>query len=133
MNKRNGSTAAGGEHAYAGERGAKTRTPWPPVTRIAKALGTLVRARGRLRHVPTPQQVRAMAMLDGWEPCSYLLDPAVNWVPPTDEMPVGLEHQLGQQALCFCCRLLSGHDAELVVFPSGHGFVRRRSCSSASL
>ena len=99
-----------------------TRAARPPVGQVARALIALVRDRHRLRHVPSLAQVRAMAELDGWEPCSYLLDPAVNWVPPTDEMPVGLEHELGRQALCFCCRLPSGHDAELVVFPSGHGF-----------
>ena len=98
------------------------RAARPPVGQVARALIALVRDRHRLRHVPSVAQIRAMAELDGWEPCSYLLDPAVNWVPPTDEMPVGLEHELGQQALCFCCRLPSGRDAELVVFPSGHGF-----------
>ena len=98
------------------------RTTRPSVGQVARALFALASRRDRLRHVPTLAQIGAMACWDGSEPCSYLLDRAVNWVPAADEMPVGLEHQLGQQALCFCCRLPSGHDAELVVFPSGDGF-----------
>jgi hypothetical protein len=111
-----------GEPALAGDRSIASRAPWPPIGRVVRAIAELVRARGRLRHVPTLQQVRAMAELEGWEPCSYLLDQAVNWLPPTNEMPVGLERELGEQALSFSCGLPSGHDAELVVFPSGHGF-----------
>jgi hypothetical protein len=106
----------------AGRRSSARRAAWPPVTRVALALGELLRARGRLRHLPTLAQVRAMAELDGWEPCSYVLDPKVNWLPPPDSLLVGLEPQLGRQALAFSCRLPSGHDAELVVLPSGHGF-----------
>ena len=111
-----------GEPTLARRRSLARRAGWPPVTRVARALGELVRAHGRLRHLPTLAQVRAMAELDGWEPCSYLLDPKVNWLPPPDSLLVGLEQQLGRQALAFSCRLPSGHDAELVVLPSGHGF-----------
>ena len=43
-------------------------------------------------------QVRALAHFDGREPCSYLLDPTVNYVP---ELPLGGEDPLGRHALCF--------------------------------
>jgi hypothetical protein len=111
-----------GEYDYADERDAQRRGAWPAVRRVAGTIAELIRARGRVRHVPTLQQVRAMAELDGWEPCSYRLDRTVNWLPPIEEMPVGLERELGRHALSFSCRLPTGHDAELVVFPSGHGF-----------
>ena len=41
-------------------------------------------------------QVRALAHFDGREPCSYLLDPAVNYVP---ELPLGGEDSLGRPVL----------------------------------
>jgi len=62
------------------------------VRRTLRALGRLARARRRMKHVPTRMQVRAMAHFDGREPSSYLLDPAVNFVPelpPEDEDPLG--------------------------------------------
>jgi hypothetical protein len=68
------------------------------VGRTLRALGRLARARGRVRHVPTRMQVRAMAHFDGREPSSYLLDPRVNFVP---ELPLGDEDPRGRHALRF--------------------------------
>ena len=56
------------------------------LARTASAIVRLARARDRLRHVPTVEQIRAMAWFDGREPCSYMLDPERNYVP---ELPVG--------------------------------------------
>ena len=39
-----------------------------------------------------------MAHFEGREPCSYLLDPRVHYVP---ELPLGGEDPLGRHALCF--------------------------------
>jgi hypothetical protein len=72
---------------YGGERSASKRAVRPPLTQVARTVTELVRYRHRLRHVPTLAQVRAMAQLDGWEPCSYLLDRTANYVPAADEMP----------------------------------------------
>ena len=80
----------------------------------------LVRSRRRLAHVPTLMQVRALAHFDGREPCSYLLDPAVNYVP---ELPLGGEDPLGRHALRFtgsCPQ--SGRRVELVTLPDGCAF-----------
>jgi hypothetical protein len=65
-------------------------------------------------------QVRALAHFDGREPCSYLLDPAVNFVP---ELPLGGTESLGRHALRFtgsCPR--SGRPVELVTLPDGCSF-----------
>ncbi|MHB8696183.1 MAG: hypothetical protein ACYDHH_33645 [Solirubrobacteraceae bacterium] len=73
-----------------------------------------------LAHMPTLMQVRAMAHIDGREPCSYLLDPAVNYVP---ELPLGGEDPLGRHALCFTGRHSdSGRPFELVALPDGCAF-----------
>ena len=61
-----------------------------------------------------------MAYFEGHEPCSYLLDPAVNFVP---EFPLGGEDPLGRQALCFTGRdPESGRLFELVTLPDGCAF-----------
>jgi hypothetical protein len=71
-------------------------------------------------HVPTRTQVRAMAHFDGRETSSYLLDPAVNFVP---ELALGGEDRLGRHALKF-----TGEDVgsvrrlELVALPGGGAF-----------
>jgi len=79
-----------------------------------------VRSWRRLGHVPTLMQVRALAHFDGREPCSYLLDPAVNYVP---ELPLGGEDPLGRHALCFTGRRPdSGRRFELVTLPDGCAF-----------
>jgi hypothetical protein len=87
---------------------------------IARALVRLARRRKRLAHVPTLGQVRAMAWFDGREPCSYLLDRAVNFVP--EPMEFGYERELGQHALCFTCRDPYGQAMELVTMRDGGGF-----------
>ena len=88
--------------------------------RTLRAVARLVRSWRRLAHVPTLMQVRALAHFDGREPCSYLLDPAVNFVP---ELPLGGEDPLGRHALCFTGRHPdSGRRFELVTLPDGCAF-----------
>jgi hypothetical protein len=89
------------------------------LARTARAIARLAQARDRLEHVPTVQQVRAMAWLDGREPCSYLLDPERNYVP---ELPVGGADLLGTYALCFTGRWGDGRRSELVALPNGWAF-----------
>ena len=73
-----------------------------------------------MKHVPTRMQVRAMAHFDGREPSSYLLDPAVNYVP---ELPLGGEDPLGRHALRFTGEHAgSGRQFELVALPDGGAF-----------
>ena len=116
--RRNRSTASGGIELP----DVRRRRRWgrgAGVTRTLRALGRLARARGRVKHVPTRMQVRAMAHFDGREPSSYLLDPAVNFVP---ELPLG-EDPLGRHALCFTGRHPdSGRRFELVALPDGCAF-----------
>ena len=90
------------------------------VVRTARAIVRLARAHRRLEHLPTPGQVRAMAWFDGREPCSYLLDRAVNLVP--EPMEFGYESELGQHALSFTCRDRHGRVMELVTMRDGGGF-----------
>ena len=88
--------------------------------RTLRALAQLVRAWRRLAHVPTLMQVRALAHFDGREPCSYLLDPAVNFVP---ELPLGGEDPNGRHGLCFTARHPdNGRRFELVTLPDGCAF-----------
>jgi hypothetical protein len=88
--------------------------------RTLRALAELARWRRRLVHVPTLMQVRALAHFEGREPCSYLLDPAVNYVP---ELPLGGEDPLGRHALCFTgTDRESGRPFELVTLPDGCAF-----------
>ena len=90
------------------------------VRRTVRAIARLARSRRRLAHLPTVMQVRTMAWFEGHEPCSYLLDPAVNFVP---ELPLGGEDPLGRQALCFTGRdPESGRSFELVTLPDGCAF-----------
>ena len=87
---------------------------------MLRALVELVRSRRRLAQLPTLMQVRALAHFDGREPSSYLLDPAVNFVP---ELPLGGEDPLGRHALRFtgsCPQ--SGRRVELVTLPDGCAF-----------
>ena len=58
-----------------------------------------------------------MARLDGREPCSYLLDPRVNFVP---ELLAGYEGKLGRHALCFTAALPHGM-REFVALSDGGG------------
>jgi hypothetical protein len=88
--------------------------------RTARAVVELARSHRRLAHVPTRMQVRALAHFDRRKPCSYLLDPAVNYVP---ELPLGGEDPLGRHALCFTGREPdSGRRFELVTLPDGGAF-----------
>jgi hypothetical protein len=84
----------------------------------ARAAMRLARRGRRLEHWPTLGQVRSMARFDGREPCSYLLDPRVNFVP---ELLAGYEGELGRHALCFTARLPHGV-REFVALSDGGGF-----------
>ena len=112
------STADGAESIYAPARAPEVRTERIGVRRIGAAIARLVCERGRLTHWPTIAQVRAMARFDGREPCSYLLDPGVNFVP---ELLAGYEGELGRHALCFTATLPHGM-REFVALSDGGGF-----------
>lgn len=86
---------------------------------LLRALARVIDARPWVRHRPTWGQLRAMAWLDGYEPCSYLLDPEQNLVP---ELPFGDERQLGTEGLCFTCRLPDGRVTEMVALRHGGAF-----------
>jgi hypothetical protein len=118
--KRNRSTRAGGIPLLDDALPAKERRRGIRVRRMLRAVAQLARSRRRLAHVPTPMQVRALAHVDGREPCSYLLDPAVNYVP---ELPLGREDPLGRHALRFTgSHPDSGRRFELVALPDGGAF-----------
>ena len=119
LSKRNGSTAPGGAFGLDGRDGCpEVRVQRVGVVRTAVAVGRLVREHRRLAHWPTVGQVRTMARFEGREPCSYLLDPDVNFVP---ELLVGYEGELGRHALCFTGRLPYG-TGEFVALSDGGGF-----------
>jgi hypothetical protein len=118
MKKQHRSTADGGESIYAPAQALEVRTERIGVRRIAAAIARLVRERRRLAHWPTIAQVRSMARFGGREPCSYLLDPRVNFVP---ELLAGCEGELGRHALCFTARLPHGM-REFVALSDGGGF-----------
>lgn len=116
--KQHRSTADGGESIYAPAQAPGVRTERIGVRRIAAAIARLVRERRRLAHWPTIAQVRSMARFEGREPCSYLLDPRVNFVP---ELLAGYEGELGRHALCFTATLPHGV-REFVALSDGGGF-----------
>jgi hypothetical protein len=88
--------------------------------RTVRALVELARAHRRLEHLPTVMQVRALAQFEGRERSSYLLDPAVNFVP---ELPLGGEDPRGRHALRFTGEYAgSGRRFELVALPDGGAF-----------
>jgi hypothetical protein len=116
--KQHRTTADGGESMYAPAHTSEVRTERIGVRRIAAALARLVRERRRLAQWPTIAQVRSMARFDGREPCSYLLDPRVNFVP---ELLAGYEGELGRHALCFTATLPHGM-REFVALSDGGGF-----------
>jgi len=119
IDERNGTTAQGGCSLAAMEDPpVKVRRERIGSRRIAAAMLELARSRRRLTHRPTVAQVRTMARLEGREPCSYLLDPLVNFVP---ELIFGYERELGRHALCFTGRLPHGV-REFVAFSDGDGF-----------
>jgi hypothetical protein len=117
--RRNRSTRSGGIAKL--ERFRRSKHPKRGGTcRTLRAVAHLVRSWRRLAHVPTLMQVRALAHFGGREPCSYLLDPTVNYVP---ELPLGGEDPLGRHALCFTGRHPdSGRRFELVTLPDGCAF-----------
>ncbi|MFZ0972735.1 MAG: hypothetical protein WAN22_10960 [Solirubrobacteraceae bacterium] len=116
----NRSTAISGPHDLTDDAARSGRAESASLTRTARALVRLARAHRRLEHVPTLGQVRAMAYFDGREPCSYLLDRRVNFVP--EPMEFGYERELGHHALAFTCRDPYGRAMELVTMRDGGGF-----------
>jgi hypothetical protein len=116
--KQHRSTADGGESIYAPTEANESRNERVGLRRIAATIGRLARERRRLSHWPSLAQVRAMARFDGREPCSYLLDPRVNFVP---ELLAGHEGALGRHALSFTARLPLGV-REFVALSDGGGF-----------
>jgi hypothetical protein len=84
------------------------------VGRAAHVAVELARERRRLSHLPTWAQLEMMARLDGSRPCSYRLDPAVNWLP--ESLPADFPH--GASGLCFAHR-----GGAIVVLPDGAGFA----------
>ena len=120
MVRRNRSTRPGGIPLPGDPVPAEDATRRADLGRTIRALVELARSRRRLAHVPTLMQVRALAHFDGREPSSYLLDPAVNYVP---ELPLGGEDPIGRHALCFTGRHPdSGRRFELVTLPNGCAF-----------
>ena len=119
MCRRNRSTGPGGIK-LPDDRRRRKRGRGAGARRTLRALGRLARARGRMEHVPTRMQVRAMAHFDGREPSSYLLDRVVNYVP---QLPLGGEDPLGRHALRFTGEYAaSGRRFELVALPDGGAF-----------
>ena len=117
--KRNRSTGAGGiplpdDPLPAKRRETRQRAPDAPRARPA---GALTPPAGP----PADDDAGARdGALQGREPCSYLLDPKVNYVP---ELPVGGEDPLGRHGLCFTGRHPdSGRRFELVTLPDGCAF-----------
>ena len=116
----NRSTSVSGAHDPASEDAPPAPCDGAGLVRTARAIVRLARARRRLEHVPTLGQVRAMAWFDGREPCSYLLDRAVNFVP--EPMEFGYESELGHHALAFTCQDGYGRTMALVTMRDGGGF-----------
>ena len=120
MMRRNRTTRSDGMTLFGDLSSRQRRVKRIGVRRTVRAIARLARSRRRLAHLPTVMQVRTMAYFEGHEPCSYLLDPAVNFVP---EFPLGGEDPLGRQALCFTGRdPESGRPFELVTLPDGCAF-----------
>jgi hypothetical protein len=119
MIKENRSTAPGGAATFdVFDEPPRVRKERVGAVRTARAAMRLARHRRRLEHWPTLGQVRSMARFDGRAPCSYLLDPRVNFVP---ELLAGYEGELGRHALCFTARLPHGV-REFVALSDGGGF-----------
>ena len=88
---------------------------------MTRAIVRVIQHRRRLRHLPTLGQIRAMAWLDGREPCSYLPDPQQNFVP--EPMEFGYERELGRHALNFTVRDEDGYFVtEMVAMRDGGMF-----------
>ena len=121
-----GSTQNSGTYEFADKAPSPARKDRASVVRTARAIVRLARAHRSLEHRPTLSQVQAMAWFDGREPCSYLLDRAVNFVP--EPMEFGYESELGRHALCFTCRDPYGRVMELVMMRDGGGFDLLSGC-----
>lgn len=120
MYRRNRSTRAGGIPLLGDPVPVKEVRRRARLGRTVRAVAQLACSWRRLAHVPTLMQVCALAHFDGREPCSYLLDPAVNYVP---ELPLGGADSLGRHGLCFTGRHPeSGRRFELVTLPDGGAF-----------
>jgi hypothetical protein len=120
MLRRNRSTRSGGIPLLGDPVPVKAHGGRRRVGQTIRAILQLARSHRQLAHVPTVMQLRALAHFDGREPSSYLLDPAVNYVP---ELPLGGEDPLGRHALCFTGRHPdSGRRFELVTLPGGCAF-----------
>ncbi len=120
MFRRNRNTLSGGFPSLERRDPRRRRGRSIAARRPLRAVARLVLSWRWLAHLPTPMQVRAMAHFDGREPCSYLLDRAVNFVP---ELPLDGEDPLGRHALCFTgCHPDSGRRSELVTLPDGCAF-----------
>ena len=118
--RRNRSTRSGGNPLLEDPVPAKQRRRRMRLRRTMRAVVELARSRRRLEHVPTVMQVRALVHFEGREPSSYLLDPAVNYVP---ELPLGGEDPLGRHALRFTGEYAGGgRRFELVALPDGGAF-----------
>src|ERR1035437_4837584 len=118
--RENRTTGSGGIALFERPGPLRRRGSGIGVRKTIRAVAHLVRSWRRLSHVPTVMQVRALAHFDGREPCSYLLDPNVNYVP---ELPLGGEDPLGRHGLCFTGRHPdSGRRFELVTLPDGCAF-----------
>ena len=120
MKSENGTTRQDGMKLFDDLSSRQRRVKRIGVRRTVRAIARLARSRRRLAHLPTVMQVRTMAYFEGQAPCSYLLDPAVNFVP---EFPLGGEDPLGRQALYFTGRHPeNGRRFELVTLPDGCAF-----------
>lgn len=120
MTRRNRSTRSGGSPPLGRPLRRSARRKRASACRTLRAVAQLVRSWRRLDHIPTQMQVRALAYFDGREPCSYLLDPKVNYVP---ELPLGGDDPIGRHGLCFTGRHPdSGRHFELVTLPDGCAF-----------
>jgi hypothetical protein len=65
---------------------------------------------------PHRRPADAHGRFGGSEPCSYALDPALNWLP--ESLPI--DFPFGDTGLCFAER--AGWFEERVVLPNGIGF-----------
>ena len=118
--RKNRSTRSGGFPSLERRAPRRRRGAGIGARRTLRAVAQLVRSWRRLAHVPTLMQVRALAHFDGREPCSYLLDPKVNYVP---ELPLGGADSVGRHGLCFTGRYPdTGRRFELVTLPDGCAF-----------
>ena len=117
--KQHRSTADGGESIYAPAQAPEVRTE--RIGAAADRRGDRAAGRASAGGWRTGRPSRRCARWrgsTGREPCSYLLDPGVNFVP---ELLAGYEGELGRHALCFTATLPHGM-REFVALSDGGGF-----------